>query len=384
MRLKDEIHWLLTNSNHIISIHQDKEFPDILLIRIKLKVFFSTKERKINIDGQKELTFKVFLTDNNLVSKALYISNKTNEHIAHPYIEFKNKMTQTESYLLFEYHKNNKPLFIDFIIELMHILVFDLSFYSNDKDRIKNHHILYEEFREFIDMHSSLSFPLEKDILLENRFNQDKLDYKDVKLKHSSKKKNFKIVAITKKDFLSKIPFTLFSKKYIIDNYDYGQQNNTLFVTETACQEISEHIGWNRYDVGFNRVEQGGLLIGEVFEDNNIIYGIAHRAIAGNLAKGSATYLDMNHKVWKSMLERADELIEKNNNLHIIGWYHTHPNSLNVFMSGTDRNTHNKFFKESWHFAMVLNPHRKIRKVFNGKEVKEVNVYDIRKKNEKV
>jgi proteasome lid subunit RPN8/RPN11 len=118
--------------------------------------------------------------------------------------------------------------------------------------------------------------------------------------------------------------------------------------------------------------EQGGLLLGNVFYDHDLnnYHGIVQKAIPGDSAKGSAVYLQMGHDTWSEMMHKIDKIQEeeKELNLRVIGWYHTHPNELNVFMSGTDMNTQQKFFNEDWHFAIVLNPHRQIWKVFSGKD----------------
>ena len=55
-----------------------------------------------------------------------------------------------------------------------------------------------------------------------------------------------------------------------------------------------------------------------------------------------------------------------------IGWWHTHPNALPVFMSSTDMSTqHLKFFKPH-DYSVVLNPHRMIWKAFVGNNAVEV------------
>ena len=57
--------------------------------------------------------------------------------------------------------------------------------------------------------------------------------------------------------------------------------------------------------------------------------------------------------------------------LQVIGWYHTHPGGLSVFMSGTDRATQRRHFSADWHFALVLNPHRQSIRAFHGPECLE-------------
>jgi len=160
-----------------------------------------------------------------------------------------------------------------------------------------------------------------------------------------------------------------------------GQKSLTNFwLAPTAWESLSEHIGWGK-TTDDNTVEQGGLLLGRVFQqkDSEGLTGIALSAIPGKLARGSAAYLEMTHETWAALLKQADELIDGNPELglQVIGWYHTHPNNLSVFMSGTDLNTQQQFFDCPWQFAIVLNPHRKIWQAFVGKEAELVGGFQL-------
>ena len=146
-------------------------------------------------------------------------------------------------------------------------------------------------------------------------------------------------------------------------------------------KEIKKHILWGK-KVKENQVEQGGILIGKVIKcERKINYGIVENAIPGTLAKGTSAYLEMNHKTWKEMIDEVDKIIDDHpkEQLQIIGWYHTHPNNLSIFMSGTDRNTQCSFFPNHWQFAVVLNPHKKIWGAFYGKDSKKCNGFIVAK-----
>jgi proteasome lid subunit RPN8/RPN11 len=39
-----------------------------------------------------------------------------------------------------------------------------------------------------------------------------------------------------------------------------------------------------------------------------------------------------------------------------VGWYHSHPRLGSHFMSATDIKTHQSFYPEPWHLAMVIDP----------------------------
>jgi proteasome lid subunit RPN8/RPN11 len=146
-----------------------------------------------------------------------------------------------------------------------------------------------------------------------------------------------------------------------------------FYLTMSAFKTIKDHIGWGN-STHENRVEQGGILLGHAYRnpDTNVVYAIAEQAISGRLARGSAGYLEVTHETWKEMLDDMDNL---HTGLQLIGWYHTHPNTLDVFMSGTDRTTQQRLFGNDWQFAIVLNPHKRIWRAFYGSNSSECRGY---------
>lgn len=167
--------------------------------------------------------------------------------------------------------------------------------------------------------------------------------------------------------------FQLISK-YDSDVLSTHSNSHELFITSNAIEQIFSHIGWGRR-IEYNSVEQGGILLGQVFrdEDEKLTYGIVETAIAGSSAKGSSVSLEMTHETWKQMLDSVEDILNRNpqKNLQVIGWYHTHPNDLSVFMSGVDQSTQSRLFFHDWQFAVVMNPHKKIWRAFYGMNANE-------------
>jgi len=149
--------------------------------------------------------------------------------------------------------------------------------------------------------------------------------------------------------------------------------NHEFYLTETAFKVVSNYIQWGQ-QTQENVVEQGGILLGSAFRDSKtgVIYGIAEQAIPGKQARGTSSYLEVTHETWKEMLDDVDKLSTA---LQVIGWYHTHPNNLDVFMSGTDCATQSRLFGNNWQFAIVLNPHRCIWRAFYGSSSNECRGY---------
>lgn len=67
----------------------------------------------------------------------------------------------------------------------------------------------------------------------------------------------------------------------------------------------------------------------------------------------------------------------RNQGQYVIGWFHTHPNSLDVFMSRTDMDTQRNFFNQDWHFSVVLNPHRRLIACFNSMDANICRFYPV-------
>lgn len=417
MILDQKIKWLKENSTHIVELNQNSENKTLITLKLKLTVFFSTKTAILNHDGERELVFEIIVNHDGEVKKVFYIQHNSEEYLLHPYIKIKDDFTTlNEKYLWWEKKTYYKVCIIDFIIELMHILVLDLKFYSDNGTQVEKiiENLVNEKGKEIL--------PLEKNICLKNTFKKDtktafkkvikedftnksipvvrtseilimeaSLEKKKEKISISSqniekpkkKKRRFKIESITEKYSPEALSFEKFLSDYTIEEINERRDMNynySLYTTQKAWSEITKHIGWNKHNVQFNRVEQGGLLIGRVYKDEEKVFGIVTQTISGDLAQGSSTYLDMGHAVWKKMLDKKDELLKDDDKLHVIGWYHTHPNNLSVFMSGTDMNTQNTMFPEDWHFAMVINPHQEVWKVFQGDDCKVINAYRIKKK----
>lgn len=168
--------------------------------------------------------------------------------------------------------------------------------------------------------------------------------------------------------------------KFTAQSERNANKNYHLYLTASSCAEIWKHITYGEH-THFNKVEQGGLMLGDIYKDSNenVIYAIVKKTIKAKETKSSRTHLEMNHEVWQNMMKEIDEEIKRGagDDLRIIGWYHTHPNDLDVFMSQTDYETQKRFFKEDWQFAVVINPHRKIWKVFHGENCRECLGYSL-------
>jgi len=148
---------------------------------------------------------------------------------------------------------------------------------------------------------------------------------------------------------------------------------NKIFFLPEALDELDAHIHWGerRSD---NLVEQGGYMLGNVFKypKSKQLYAIVSKLIPVVGAEGTSAYLDMGTDAsYEASIAEQQAIMDSDNELRRIGWYHTHPGSLGVFMSGTDMKTQTKSYSQEWQFAVVLNPQKRIWRGFNGYKAKE-------------
>ena len=140
-----------------------------------------------------------------------------------------------------------------------------------------------------------------------------------------------------------------------------------LIFSSGAYSKLLGFIDWNER-TSRNQVEQGGVLLGKVQQYRNEIYSFVEDVLLAD-TKGSPTFVEFTPKMWEDMqngLSKINDDRKLGEQLLIVGWYHTHPNSLSIFMSGTDMNTQRLNFKQDWQVSLILNPHSREHKAFFG------------------
>jgi proteasome lid subunit RPN8/RPN11 len=168
------------------------------------------------------------------------------------------------------------------------------------------------------------------------------------------------------------------SEVRLSDNFSAAPGTYKLILRPAAVREIFNFIEW---DVGWRsdpRVEQGGILLGKRYYDckQEIHFVVVHKAITADDADGTTGYLDITRECWSIMHDKKDAYNkETGENAVIVGWFHTHPNMLPCFMSGTDRNTQSLFFDGENTYSIVINPQRHLLKAFRSKECYAVQAF---------
>jgi proteasome lid subunit RPN8/RPN11 len=122
-------------------------------------------------------------------------------------------------------------------------------------------------------------------------------------------------------------------------------------------------------------LEVGGILYGRVYRNAAFTAVDVVAALPAHDTDGTAVHLTFTSEAWDSVFARRAELED---DLEIVGWYHTHP-GLGVFLSGTDLRTHAAFFPQAWHVALVIDPLRNDAGAFlAGGTPADVGLYKLR------
>jgi proteasome lid subunit RPN8/RPN11 len=134
---------------------------------------------------------------------------------------------------------------------------------------------------------------------------------------------------------------------------------SVILLRRAACDALQEHL---RRDL---RVEQGGLLMGQVFHDvehsNYLI--LIEQAIEAQAGVETAVRFEYTSATWEALMPQLQALPS---DWTIVGSYHSHPD-LGVFLSPTDLETQESIFAQDWQIALVVDPIRNETGFFLGR-----------------
>lgn len=134
---------------------------------------------------------------------------------------------------------------------------------------------------------------------------------------------------------------------------------SVILLRRAAWEGLQNHL---RRDL---RVEQGGLLMGQVFHD--VPHGsyliLIERAIEAQAGVETAVRFEYTSATWEALMPQLQELPS---DWTIVGSYHSHPD-LGVFLSSTDLETQEGIFAQDWQIALVVDPVRNEAGFFLGR-----------------
>lgn len=166
-----------------------------------------------------------------------------------------------------------------------------------------------------------------------------------------------------------------------------------LVYTSYAAKKQMDIIGWKRDDFPKNRKEQGGWLLGYyVFNEDGIpvqgevtevLEAVTECRLPGYIEWDALEEIRLQQTFFqmKDNLAKVDPVAAER--FSVLGWWHTHPNSLDVFLSSTDMETVRLKYYKPEKYSIVLNPHRGTFRAFAGVNAVEVPVIMLLSDNKK-
>jgi len=144
------------------------------------------------------------------------------------------------------------------------------------------------------------------------------------------------------------------------DNNKTESVSGKVFIKMSAFKDMLSHVlRFANILLDFND-QVLGFCIGSRDPNNNNI--IVNRAIP--ITHGDTVELGFSEKIHKVLIQTKEEA--KNENLELLGWYHSHPDSKSFFFSDVDKKNHHYFQNEQNPNAFgIIFDHSKLQKGSN-------------------
>jgi len=137
-----------------------------------------------------------------------------------------------------------------------------------------------------------------------------------------------------------------------------------VVIEKAAYQNIRDHANVD------TSVELGGVLAGQLMKDSDGPFLLVKHALRGVATKRTSSQVTFTHETWEQI---HDEMEQKYPDLHIVGWYHTHP-GFGIFLSEMDEFIQDHFFNLPHQVAFVFDPLSDENGLFmwrNGRSVRQ-------------
>ncbi|HPZ07967.1 MAG TPA: Mov34/MPN/PAD-1 family protein, partial [Candidatus Eremiobacteraeota bacterium] len=119
-----------------------------------------------------------------------------------------------------------------------------------------------------------------------------------------------------------------------------------VYIEKKVYDDIIEH------SFEDDKIEMGGILIGEVKKDDYGAYLYVLANIRGKYSSSTVSQITFTQETWNYINEIKDK---RYSDKKVVGWYHTHPN-FGIFLSDMDIFIHENFFGNPYQIALVVDP----------------------------
>ena len=127
-----------------------------------------------------------------------------------------------------------------------------------------------------------------------------------------------------------------------------------VIMSPQALQAVDAHL------LSDIRKELGGFLLGTSYQEDGRLYVDIDAAVIAHSDKNGPVHFTFTADSWAMAHQEREQFYP---DLHIVGWFHSHPD-LGVFYSADDVTVHTTAFSSLWHVGLVVDPVRREACVF--------------------
>ena len=127
-----------------------------------------------------------------------------------------------------------------------------------------------------------------------------------------------------------------------------------VIMSPQALQAVDVHL------LSDTRKELGGFLLGTSYQEDDRLYVEIEAAVVAHSDKNGPVHFTFTADSWALAHQEREAFYP---DLHIVGWFHSHPD-LGVFYSADDVTVHTTAFSSLWHVGLVVDPIRREACVF--------------------
>ena len=127
-----------------------------------------------------------------------------------------------------------------------------------------------------------------------------------------------------------------------------------VIMSPQALQAVDVHL------LSDTRKELGGFLLGTSYQEDGRLYVEIEAAVVAHSDKNGPVHFTFTADSWALAHQEREAFYP---DLHIVGWFHSHPD-LGVFYSADDVTVHTTAFSSLWHVGLVVDPIRREACVF--------------------
>lgn len=153
-------------------------------------------------------------------------------------------------------------------------------------------------------------------------------------------------------------PFPKLDDHYLLHGRPSPEGETLIVVKPKALHQLYEHANSNL------RSELGGFLLGHAYQDAGRPHIVVEAALPAISDDHGPVHFTFTADSWSQCHQRKQSHYP---DLHIVGWYHTHPD-LGVFYSSDDVVVHSAGFTLPWHVGLVVDPIRRAASFFGWVE----------------